>query len=249
MMEKIDGASRGRPPFFSRLANYVRAEFVLPWIPGKVDLLRIHHSRMAKSGRRLAKDLLQRQDALSCQELQTDDAGISAMVHPTDCETRKLLPKIRASSFRYEYGYHYGSGEMDKREEKVLEVKGSGPYEIALGQLEAGRIYELAFDSNLISKTGEKMENPYVQYTLNSSQETNLRFSRHPPSLRKGHRGPHWRRIFRQVQFQRAFPAHSLAGARPVTPACSEITHCRRAPRARPGIIRITGRFSSDTRA
>ncbi|MEC8791955.1 MAG: hypothetical protein VXX29_12035, partial [Verrucomicrobiota bacterium] len=40
---------------------------------------------------------------------------------------KKLLPKIRASSFRYEYGYHYGSGEMDKREEKVLEVKGSGP--------------------------------------------------------------------------------------------------------------------------
>ncbi|MEG3604747.1 MAG: DUF6807 family protein [Verrucomicrobiota bacterium] len=86
--------------------------------------------------------------------------------HPI-AKPEKLLPKIRASSFRYEYGYHYGSGEMDKREEKVLEVKGSGPYEIALGQLEAGRIYELAFDSNLISKTGEKMENPYVQYTLN----------------------------------------------------------------------------------
>ena len=89
MMEKIDGAWQGRPPFFSRLANYARAEFVLPWIPRESRFTTDPPPADGKIRRRLAKDLLQRQDALSRQELQTDDAGISAMVHPTDCETRK----------------------------------------------------------------------------------------------------------------------------------------------------------------
>ena len=82
-------------------------------------------------------------------------------------EPEKLLSKIKVSSFRYEYGYRYGSSEKDKKEHKVLKVAGSEPYEIIVDQLEAGRIYELAFDAQLNSMSGLEIESPYVQYTLN----------------------------------------------------------------------------------
>ena len=60
-------------------------------------------------------------------------------------------------SFRYEYGYRYGSSDKDKRDPEVMELIGEGPYEIVVNQLEPSRIYEIKLDEKLHAKNGQTM--------------------------------------------------------------------------------------------
>ena len=59
-------------------------------------------------------------------------------------------------SFRYEYGYRYGSSDKDKKEHKIMKLIGKGPYEIVVDQLEPSRIYEIKFDEKLPPKMGSQ---------------------------------------------------------------------------------------------
>ena len=74
-------------------------------------------------------------------------------------------------SFRYEYGYRYGSSDKDKRDHKVMELIGEGPYEIVVNQLEPSRIYEIKLDEKLHAKNGQTMAElnapSKIHYTLN----------------------------------------------------------------------------------
>ena len=85
--------------------------------------------------------------------------------------------KIKVRSFCYEYGYRYGSSEKDEQEHKVLNINGSGPFEISIEGLEAGRIYELELDTDLRSKNGESIDDPRVQYTLNRLKRPKSEYS------------------------------------------------------------------------
>ncbi len=79
----------------------------------------------------------------------------------------QLIDRTSIRSFRYEYGYRYGSNEKDQRDHKLLQVAGEGPFEMIVDDLCPGRIYEIKFDRNLRSEQGESMENPTLHYTLN----------------------------------------------------------------------------------
>ena len=74
-------------------------------------------------------------------------------------------------SFRYEYGYRYGSSDKDKKDHKVIELMGEGTYEIVVDQLEPSRIYEIKFDEKLRAKNGQSMADMNapvkIHYTLN----------------------------------------------------------------------------------
>ena len=80
----------------------------------------------------------------------------------------KLLENTKARSFRFEYGYRYGSAQHDKQTHKILAVEklgDNGPYQIKLDKLAPGRIFELSFTVKSID--GHLMDAPFVQYTLN----------------------------------------------------------------------------------
>ena len=57
------------------------------------------------------------------------------MVYNSLAEPEKLEEQISVQSFRYEYGYRYGSSEKDKKDHKVMELIGEGPYVIVIDQL------------------------------------------------------------------------------------------------------------------
>ena len=84
-------------------------------------------------------------------------------------DPEKLAEKISVRSFKFEYGYRYGSSEKDKKEHRILQVSGNGPFEILIDGLEAGRIFELEFSPKVLSIKGESIKEPRVQYTLNLS--------------------------------------------------------------------------------
>jgi hypothetical protein len=91
-------------------------------------------------------------------------------VHPTGCKSRKTLRKYKARSFRFEYGYRYGSGELDQKSHKILGIEklddsDNPTWGIAVENLAPGRIYELTF--SVKSTHGSEMKSPFVQYTVN----------------------------------------------------------------------------------
>jgi glucose/arabinose dehydrogenase len=84
--------------------------------------------------------------------------------------------KTTISSYRYEYGYRYGSSEKDKKNHKISKVTGSSSFEFHLDHLEAGRIYEINFNSDLLSSRGESMNNGLLHYTVNRLQRPPAKF-------------------------------------------------------------------------
>ena len=60
----------------------------------------------------------------------------------------QLSQHIKIRSYRFEYGYKYGSGELDQRDHKVLAIQklddsNNPTWGISVENLEPGRIYEL----------------------------------------------------------------------------------------------------------
>ena len=83
--------------------------------------------------------------------------------------------KIKIRSFRYEYGYRYGSSEKDKKEHQIVAVNGTGPFEIIIDELVAGRIYERN-KPELTSEDNQKIHDPFVQYTVNRLKRPETKF-------------------------------------------------------------------------
>ena len=87
-------------------------------------------------------------------------------------------------SFRYEYGYRYGSSDKDKKDHKVMKLIGEGPVEIVVDQLEPSRIYEIRFDEKLRAKNGQSMADmnapAKIHYTLNRLKRPE---TKHPATL------------------------------------------------------------------
>ncbi len=81
-------------------------------------------------------------------------------------EPSKLASQLTVRSFRYEYGYHYGSKQKSVREHAVTAVSGNGPYEFTVADLQPGRVYELTF-ANVLAADGSTIGNPKVTYTMN----------------------------------------------------------------------------------
>ena len=84
--------------------------------------------------------------------------------------------KIKIRSFRYEYGYRYGSSEKDKKEHQIVAVNGTGPFEIIIDELVAGRIYEVEINPELTSEDNQKIHDPFVQYTVNRLKRPETKF-------------------------------------------------------------------------
>ena len=99
-------------------------------------------------------------------------------------EPEKLKDQISVQSFRYEYGYRYGSSDKDKRDHKVMELIGEAPYEIVVNQLEPSRIYEIKLDEKLHAKNGQTMAElnapSKIHYTLNRLKRPE---TKHPATL------------------------------------------------------------------
>ena len=97
----------------------------------------------------------------------TTDGFLVGFTQPI-ANPEKLLENTKARSFRFEYGYRYGSAQHDKQTHKILAVEklgDNGPYQIKLDKLAPGRIFELSFTVKNID--GHLMKGPFVQYTLN----------------------------------------------------------------------------------
>ena len=97
----------------------------------------------------------------------TTDGFLVGFTQPI-ANPEKLLENTKARSFRFEYGYRYGSAQHDKQTHKILAVEklgDNGPYQIKLDNLAPGRIFELSFTVKSID--GHLMKDPFVQYTLN----------------------------------------------------------------------------------
>ena len=97
-------------------------------------------------------------DVLDCK-LATDGFVLSFT------KPLKSSPSVKVNSFRYEYGYHYGSPQKDKRDHQVTEVSGNGPYQIKVSGLEPDRVYGLTIGAE--SADGGKLRFNTVEYTLN----------------------------------------------------------------------------------
>ena len=83
----------------------------------------------------------------------------------------KLSQNIKVRSYRFEYGYRYGSGELDKKDHKILGIQklddsDNPTWGVAVENLAPGRIYELSF--SIKSTSGSEMKSPFVQYTVNA---------------------------------------------------------------------------------
>ncbi|MDA7757275.1 PmoA family protein [Opitutales bacterium] len=101
-------------------------------------------------------------------------------------DSKELAKNINVRSFRFEYGYRYGSGEKDQKKHKILKHKGNGPFEISIDGLEAGRIYEIKFEPQIRSNSGEEIENPTIHYTLNRLKRPSAKL---PATLRQSKDG------------------------------------------------------------
>ena len=94
---------------------------------------------------------------LSNQGLQADTRGFKLWFTLPLAEPEKLKDQISVQSFRYEYGYRYGSSDKDKKDHKIMKLIGEGTYEIVVDQLEPSRIYEIKFDEKLRAQNGQSM--------------------------------------------------------------------------------------------
>ena len=74
------------------------------------------------------------ENSLSNQRLQTNNQDLK-LVYTSTRKSEKLKDQISVQSFRYEYGYRYGSSDKDKKDHKVMKLIGEGPYEIVVDQL------------------------------------------------------------------------------------------------------------------
>jgi glucose/arabinose dehydrogenase len=118
----------------------------------------------------------------------TTDGFLVQFTQPI-ANAERLAEKIKVRSFRFQYGYKYGSGENDQLKHEILgtEAIGStstGPFHIKVENLLPGRIYELSFD--ITSESGETMKAPFVQYTLNRLARPK---SQHPAKITSTNKG------------------------------------------------------------
>ena len=168
MLEKVDGAWQGSSTLF------------------------LHTDKLRGGGVRIAMDQAGESIyyASTARGWQRPDEGIQRITynnkipfHVQNCELidngfkltftqpiqepKKLIQKITATSYRYEYGHRYGSSEKDKKEHKITKMNGVNPFHLSIDNLASGRIYELKFGPDLLSQKGESMENSFVHYTLN----------------------------------------------------------------------------------
>ena len=101
----------------------------------------------------------------------------------------KLSQNIKILSYRFEYGYRYGSRELDKKNHKIIGVQKMDnsdipTWAISVENLAPGRIYELSF--SVKSSSGSEMKNPFVQYTV---QRLRRPLSDFPATIAKTDRG------------------------------------------------------------
>ena len=77
--------------------------------------------------------------------------------------------RFKVQSYRYEYGYKYGSPQLDKVNEKVetLSLSEDGlTVSLQLGGLKTGKIYQVDLE-NMFSKDGLPVINTMICYTVN----------------------------------------------------------------------------------
>ena len=178
MMEKIDGAWQGASTLFLKTKE-LRAGGVRIAMDAKGES--IYYASTARGWQRpdegLQKITYNGKTPFHVKDFKATTRGFKFWLTKPVQDPAKIAEKISVRSFCYEYGYRYGSSEKDKKEHKILNLTGTGPFEIELEGLEAGRIFEIDFSSKLLSSNGESMNDPQVQYTLNRLKRPETKFA------------------------------------------------------------------------
>ncbi|MEJ6621873.1 MAG: PmoA family protein [Opitutae bacterium] len=166
MLEKVDGGWQGAVALFYSEKNLRAAGVRIAMDPNGKS---IYYGSTARGWQKpdegIQRLIYSGKKPFHVQNCKLTENGFNLTFTKPIQNPKQLVEKIKVRSFRYEYGYRYGSSPKDNKEHKVIKVVGDGPYEILLSDLQPGRIYEI--DLDLKSKDGEAMENSFVQYTLN----------------------------------------------------------------------------------
>lgn len=119
------------------------------------------------------------------QDLALTETGFAVRFTKPVGTPAALAEHLSVRSYRYEYGYRYGSKQKDIRQHTVSDVSGRGPISFSVSGLEAGRIYELTF-RELSAEDGTSLEHPIVEYTLNRLKRPT---AAHTATIRKSEQG------------------------------------------------------------
>ena len=168
MMEKVDGAWQGASTLFLNTEELRAGGVRIAMDPSGKS---IYYASTARGWQRpdegIQRITYNGNTPFHVKDFKLTTQGFEIWFTEPIQDPEKLAEKISVRSFRFEYGYRYGSSEKDKKEHKILSSNGNESFEISIEGMEAGRIYEFEFSSKLLSLKGEKMDDPQIQYTLN----------------------------------------------------------------------------------
>ncbi|MEC8044153.1 MAG: DUF6807 family protein [Verrucomicrobiota bacterium] len=185
MLEKVDGAWQGASTLFLNTKE-LRAGGVRIVMDDSQKT--IYYASTARGWQRpdegLQRITYNGKTPFQVKECKLTTKGFKLWFTLPLAEPKKLKDQISVQSFRYEYGYRYGSSDKDKKDHKVQNLTGEGPYEIVVDQLEPSRIYEIKFDEKLHAKNGQSMADlnapAKIHYTLNRLKRPE---TKHPATL------------------------------------------------------------------
>ena len=181
MMEKVDGAWQGASTLFLSTKELRAGGVRIAMDPSGKS---IYYASTARGWQRpdegLQRITYNGNIPFHVKDFKLTTTGFKIWFTKPIKDPEKFAEKVSVRSFRFEYGFRYGSSEKDQKEHKVIKVKGSNPIELSIEGLEAGKIFDLEFSSKLLSMQGESMKEPRVQYTLNRLKRPD---SSHPTRL------------------------------------------------------------------
>ena len=185
MLEKVDGAWQGASTLFLNTKE-LRAGGVR--IVMDASKKTIYYASTARGWQRpdegLQRITYNGKTPFQIKDCKLTTRGFKLWFTLPLAEPEKLKDQISVQSFRYEYGYRYGSSDKDKKDHKVMKLIGEGPVEIVVDQLEPSRIFEIRFDEKLRAENGQLMTDlnapAKIHYTLNRLKRPD---TKHPATL------------------------------------------------------------------
>ena len=187
MLEKVDGAWQGASTLFLNNKQLRAGGVRIAMDPSQKA---IYYASTTRGWQRpdegLQKISYNGKTPFQVQECKLISNGFKLSFTLPVAEPENLIKKITIRSFRFEYGYRYGSSDKDKKDHKIISLLGTGPYEVLIDQLESGRIYEIELDEKLRAENGQTMGDlnapAKIYYTLNRLQRQE---SKYPATLVK----------------------------------------------------------------